>query len=47
MGKVKTIVQMIAITLLLYQHDLWMVPVFRVGEVLVVHSGHVDPLVYD
>ena len=33
-GKVKTTVQMIAITLLLYQHDLWMVPVFRVGEVL-------------
>ena len=25
---------MIAITLLLYQHDLWIVPVFRVGEVL-------------
>ena len=34
MGKVKTTVQMIAITLLLYQHDLWIVPVFRVGEVL-------------
>ena len=34
MGKVKTTVQMIAITLLLYQHDLWIVPVFHVGEVL-------------
>ena len=34
MGKVKTTVQMIAITLLLYQHDLWIVPVFRVGEAL-------------
>ena len=34
MGKVKTTVQMIAITLLLYQHDLWIVPVFRVGETL-------------
>ena len=34
MGKVKTTVQMIAITLLLYQYDLWIVPVFRVGEVL-------------
>ena len=34
MGKVKTTVQMIAITLLLYQHDLWIVPVFRVGEIL-------------
>jgi CDP-diacylglycerol--glycerol-3-phosphate 3-phosphatidyltransferase len=34
MGKIKTIVQMMAITLLLYQHDLWIVPVFRVGEVL-------------
>jgi CDP-diacylglycerol--glycerol-3-phosphate 3-phosphatidyltransferase len=34
MGKVKTTVQMIAITLLLYQHDFWVVPVFRVGEVL-------------
>jgi CDP-diacylglycerol--glycerol-3-phosphate 3-phosphatidyltransferase len=34
MGKVKTTVQMIAITLLLYQHDFWIVPVFRVGEVL-------------
>ena len=34
LGKVKTTVQMIAITLLLYQYDLWMVPVFRVGEVL-------------
>ena len=33
MGKVKTTVQMIAITLLLYQHDLWIVPVFRVGEI--------------
>ena len=33
-GKVKTTVQMIAITLLLYQHDLWVVPVFRVGEAL-------------
>ena len=34
MGKVKTIGQMVAITLLLYQHDLWIVPIFRVGEVL-------------
>ena len=34
MGKVKTTVQMIAITLLLYQDDLWMVPMFRVGEIL-------------
>ena len=34
LGKVKTIGQMIAITLLLYQHDLWIVPIFRVGEVL-------------
>jgi CDP-diacylglycerol--glycerol-3-phosphate 3-phosphatidyltransferase len=34
MGKVKTTVQMIAIALLLYQHDLWTVPVFRIGEVL-------------
>ena len=33
-GKVKTTVQMIAITLLLYQQDLWIVPVFRVGEAL-------------
>ena len=33
-GKVKTIGQMVAITLLLYQHDLWIVPIFRVGEVL-------------
>ena len=34
MGKVKTIGQMVAITLLLYQHDLWIVPIFRVGELL-------------
>jgi len=34
LGKVKTIGQMVAITLLLYQHDLWIVPIFRVGEVL-------------
>ena len=34
MGKAKTIGQMVAITLLLYQHDLWIVPIFRVGEVL-------------
>jgi CDP-diacylglycerol--glycerol-3-phosphate 3-phosphatidyltransferase len=34
MGKIKTTVQMVAITLLLYQGDLWMAPVFRVGEVL-------------
>ena len=34
MGKVKTTVQMIAITLLLYQDDLWMVSMFRVGEIL-------------
>ena len=34
MGKVKTIGQMVAITLLLYQHDLWIVPIFRVGEAL-------------
>lgn len=34
MGKVKTTVQMIAITLLLYHHDVWIVPSFRVGEAL-------------
>ena len=34
LGKVKTTVQMIAITLLLYKHNLWMIPVFRVGEAL-------------
>ena len=34
MGKLKTTVQMVAITLLLYQDDLWMVPVFRLGEIL-------------
>ena len=39
MGKVKTTVQMIAITLLLYQGDLWIVPVFRVGEVLLYTAG--------
>ena len=34
MGKAKTTAQIIAITLLLYKHDLWIVPVFRVGEAL-------------
>ena len=39
LGKIKTTVQMIAITLVLYQHDLWIVPVFRVGEVLLYTAG--------
>jgi CDP-diacylglycerol--glycerol-3-phosphate 3-phosphatidyltransferase len=34
LGKVKTTVQMIAITLLLYQQDFWFVPIFRTGELL-------------
>ena len=34
LGRVKTTVQIIAITLLLYRQDLWLMPVFRVGEIL-------------
>jgi CDP-diacylglycerol--glycerol-3-phosphate 3-phosphatidyltransferase len=34
LGKIKTTAQMVAITLLLYHHDLWFVPMFRVGEIL-------------
>jgi len=31
-GKIKTIVQMVAVTLLLYQAPLWGIPVFTIGE---------------
>ena len=31
-GKFKTIVQMVAISMLLYQSDIWIFPVFRIGE---------------
>ncbi len=34
LGKLKTIVQMVAISLLLYRQDLWGLPIFRIGEVL-------------
>ena len=33
-GKIKTIVQMLAITLLLYQQDVWFVSMFRAGELM-------------
>ena len=34
LGKLKTIVQMVAISLLLYREDLLGLPIFRIGEVL-------------
>ncbi len=33
-GKIKTTVQIVAIALLLYSHDFWILPVFRIGEIL-------------
>ncbi|MDZ3824538.1 MAG: CDP-diacylglycerol--glycerol-3-phosphate 3-phosphatidyltransferase [Pseudoxanthomonas sp.] len=32
LGKFKTIVQMVALTLLLYQHDLWGIPIYEIGR---------------
>ncbi|MBX3725272.1 MAG: CDP-diacylglycerol--glycerol-3-phosphate 3-phosphatidyltransferase [Xanthomonadales bacterium] len=36
LGKFKTIVQMVALTLLLYQHDLWGIPIYEIGRWLLV-----------
>ena len=33
-GKLKTVFQMVAISMLLYQQDLWGIPVYFIGEVL-------------
>jgi CDP-diacylglycerol--glycerol-3-phosphate 3-phosphatidyltransferase len=33
-GKLKTIFQMVAIGMLLYQDDLWRIPVYFIGEIL-------------
>lgn len=39
LGKVKTVMQMVAISFLLYRGSLWGIPIMRIGEVLLYVAG--------